>query len=386
MNGVTHIVILIVIILVILIAFVIAFFAYKKQANRCQKKENTYEGDSPEYNTLALWVMCISICLAVWVIGGVLTHIWAENFFKDESGGNEKALFGDSFGAVNALVSSFAFAGMIVSFFLQKQELKLQRKELAAQRDEFKQQNATLKLQRFENTFFNKMELHQQIVNDLKMSDERYLSDSNIYERSTHIVGRELFRFAFEKVSTDKGRGVKSVLAEYGMKGYEKSEIPPYFDHYFLHLYSMIKFVDTSCALNEKEKYKYISFIRSTLSRYELVWIYYNGLSKYANTKLKPLIEKYALLDNLRREMLPLSHGSKKFMEKFNVTKDDVLKNGFTGTDYEFLLTRSKNNKDKYHYSAFYSDYSINGKFGSMEAIKQISEWEEFWEKKGVIL
>jgi hypothetical protein len=39
--------------------------------------------------------------------------------------------FGDSFGAINALFSGLAFAGIIYTIMLQKKELALQRKELA---------------------------------------------------------------------------------------------------------------------------------------------------------------------------------------------------------------------------------------------------------------
>ncbi|MFW5612850.1 MAG: putative phage abortive infection protein, partial [Prevotella pectinovora] len=37
---------------------------------------------------------------------------------------------------------------------------------------------------------------------------------------------------------------------------------------------------------------------------YELVWLYYNGLSDYGSEKFKPLIEKYSMLQNLREELL----------------------------------------------------------------------------------
>ena len=40
-----------------------------------------------------------------------------------------------------------------------------------------------------------------------------------------------------------------------------------------------------------------------TRLRYELVWLFYNGLT-YGEEKLKPLIERYAMLSNLRTDML----------------------------------------------------------------------------------
>ena len=44
--------------------------------------------------------------------------------------------------------------------------------------------------------------------------------------------------------------------------------------------------------------------LRAQLSRYELVWLYYNGLSDNGNEKMKPLMEKYAMLKNLRKELI----------------------------------------------------------------------------------
>lgn len=44
--------------------------------------------------------------------------------------------FGDVFGAVNALFSGLAFAGLIYTVFLQREELSLQRKELELTRQE----------------------------------------------------------------------------------------------------------------------------------------------------------------------------------------------------------------------------------------------------------
>lgn len=49
---------------------------------------------------------------------------------------NARGTFGDMFGAVNALFSGLAFAGIIYAIYLQTKELKLQRKELEQTRIE----------------------------------------------------------------------------------------------------------------------------------------------------------------------------------------------------------------------------------------------------------
>jgi len=74
----------------------------------------------------------------VWVmLGGVvvlfflnMSLIWVKN---DPTW---RGTFGDQFGAVNALFSGLAFAGLIYTIILQRRDLKLQRNDLRLQREE----------------------------------------------------------------------------------------------------------------------------------------------------------------------------------------------------------------------------------------------------------
>ena len=77
------------------------------------------------------------------------------------AGPTERGQFGDQFGAVNALFSGLAFAGLIITILQQRKDLYYQRKELeltnqemARQTKEIDAQNKTLKRQQFENSFF----------------------------------------------------------------------------------------------------------------------------------------------------------------------------------------------------------------------------------------
>lgn len=65
----------------------------------------------------------ILIVSITWIILAII--LWL--FFQDW---NKSAAFGDSFGFVNSIFSAFAFAAIIYTVYLQKNELKLQRKEL----------------------------------------------------------------------------------------------------------------------------------------------------------------------------------------------------------------------------------------------------------------
>ena len=92
-------------------------------------------------------------------------------------------IFGDMFGSVNALFSGFALLGIILTIYLQTRELELQRIELEEtrevikdQKQEMTQQNTTLALQRFENSFFNLLASHTSIVSEIEMRDKHVKS------------------------------------------------------------------------------------------------------------------------------------------------------------------------------------------------------------------
>jgi hypothetical protein len=78
------------------------------------------------YGPLA--VVC-GIVFLVWAISAVLIHEWIPSPAN-------RGIFGDSFGAVNALFAGLAFAGILFALHLQRNELITQREELVAQREE----------------------------------------------------------------------------------------------------------------------------------------------------------------------------------------------------------------------------------------------------------
>lgn len=241
-----------------------------------------------------------------------------------------RGTFGDQFGAVNALFSGLAFTGLIYTIILQRRDLKMQRRDLLYQRREleltrkelemtrkemedqtveYEKQNETLKIQRFENTFFNMLSQFQEVVSSLSAQ----------YGRGGEIrnaLGREFFKASFDSMivhvdlsSEEKPRiiygGIRNAIKYKGLEGYMGADVPSYLDHYFRLLYRILKFVkDTSLITGFDDEYKYTSMLRAVLSRYELVWLYYNGLSDYGVEKLKPLIERYAMLKNLRDDLL----------------------------------------------------------------------------------
>lgn len=262
------------------------------------------------------------------VTGIVILIIWYLNYFLLKNNTN-KGVIGDMFGAVNSLFSGLALAGIILTILLQRQELILQRQELSDTREEFKTQNQTLKLQRFENTFFSLLKLHYDIINDI---DFRYYKRKETTSRMSDVFrtkeedkevvdlkGRDVFRFRYNKMAEEMRQNNSNYIAVY-LKHYQEAQTD--FGHYFRNLYRMIKMVnnaDFEIELNDprlyETKYQYTSIIRAQLSDYELLWIFYNCLSENGDEKFKPLIEEYTLFKNIPLNLLADKSHSEEYNE-----------------------------------------------------------------------
>ncbi|MBQ0733892.1 putative phage abortive infection protein [Aquimarina celericrescens] len=267
------------------------------------KKEKDTESD------LGIYIIGI---ISVLIILGLWYYTYCE--LKDMPA-NERGTLGDMFGTVNALFSGLAFAGIIFTILLQRKELGYQRKELRETRAEFVIQNKTLKIQRFENTFFNLLELHNQIVNDIDY--EKKIDANDPYSKETRTVkGRDVFQDRFNNFDKRIKGGIDTNKLYLSFYEQRKTD----FGHYFRNLYRIFKMINetefvTGTELNldlnipkNKEKYdlcnyiqryRYTSIVRAQLSDYELLLLFYNCLSDNGIEKFKPLIEEYAILKNL---------------------------------------------------------------------------------------
>jgi hypothetical protein len=276
-----------------------------------------YKQKKSKFNATNIIIIAFISVIVVWLLfwGGI------DIFISDCT---DRGTFGDKFGAVNALFSGLAFAGLIATLFYQKEELKLQREELQqtreelkGQREEFEEQNKTLKRQRFENTFFNMLSLQQEITNNLFYQYEKEIDGHiNLCTYKGREIFKEIYEFAqftYEGLIYPKNTGLKLILEKNGYTAYTKVFDTNRFDHYFRHLYRIFKYIDTTNLINDEERYEYACIIRSQLSDYELIMLFFNGLSDNGKEKFKPLIEKYAILKNMRSDLLPSAGKEKVF-------------------------------------------------------------------------
>ena len=176
--------------------------------------------------------------------------------------------------------------------------------------------------QSFENTLFNMLSLQQEIVNKLSFSGIKNTLDLNtnffggmevkVIPEKIDLLGRSVFEELYNEVEVTyvningkeaKEDGIKNILNK-RIDFYSQIKETTLFDHYFRHLYRIFKYIKESDLIAEEEKYEYSCIVRSQLSDYELVMLFYNCISVNGKDKFKPLIEEYAIFNNIRTELL----------------------------------------------------------------------------------
>lgn len=212
--------------------------------------------------------------------------------------------FGDSSALLNTLFSGLAFGGVLLTILWQiKNEGSNRQSDRRSQ---------------FENIFFNMTQTFEHIIEGLVIKVEtgnqfeRAVGDllnnggegnadggqSKTTNKLEEIRGRAVFKYIYTEVKVDGMQLYDSIKAN-GIDAFTTA-MDGTLDHYFRYLYRILKFIDESTLIDEEQKYEYSSMFRAQLSSYELILIYYNGLSKFGKEKLKPLLEKYCTLKNLR--------------------------------------------------------------------------------------
>lgn len=214
----------------------------------------------------------------------------------------DRGTIGDMFGAVNSLFSGLAFAGLIYTIFLQKNELALQRKELELTRDELRGQKETMQAQNdqlahqaFEGTFFQMVRLHNELLNSIDITTGggenavKVISGADCFMKAWQRYKGSLTKDAEQHNEKLRKEQIDNIYSKL-WKSYEGE-----FGHYFRSLYNVIKFVHNSNTNNKK---LYTNIVRAQLSGQELLIILYNGIY-HSDSKFIPLIEEYALLKHI---------------------------------------------------------------------------------------
>lgn len=253
------------------------------------------------------WFLLIAglICCLPWILA---KHSWI-----DFTGTGQ---IGDTIGGIMGPFVAIAAAGLtFIAFWVQYKANIQQRHDIA--------------IERFESNLFEMIHIQQEITNGLRYDGGDY------NHNEIHKIGRDIFQCLYELLAvritidnTTRNLTLYRALELSDETKYTMRYLPEMWmlDHYYRHLYRIFKFIDEQDEnlVNKMRKYDYAAIVRATLSPYELVMIFYNGFS---HPKFKELIEKYALLNNLRYKLLASTADrtiySKKFQSAYSFADDE---------------------------------------------------------------
>lgn len=247
---------------------------------------------------------------------------------------------GDTFGGI--LGPLVGFAGVLTTFAA----FYLQHVANKEQTEQFDKQDSDLKVERFENVYFELIKLHRENVAEMKVGEfvgrkvfvkmlrefrevlkftkqacETYNLTSlqqidiayltfyyGLGPNSTRILKSalagypdEIISCLIEKISNEhlKRKVSKERKLYYRPFGGHQSRL----GHYFRHLYQTIKYVHEREV--DIDKYQYIKILRAQLSNHEQALLMFNSLSRLGNVWGKEnLISKYRLIKNIPKEFI----------------------------------------------------------------------------------
>jgi hypothetical protein len=243
------------------------------------------------------------------IVFALITFLWLDYNIdlKSQINAEKFAQFGDFIGGL--VGSIWALAGVLLFYIAlteqrkeikinqealklqinalnqQVREFELQRKELESSRKIYEEQNKTLKTQQFESTFYSLLKVHTGIKDKLDGLQ----------------TGIDFFKKIFQELVGDYDPKTRINIHHNGMV--EKYSIlfnvnRGYLAHYFKSFYRILKIIDSNQTFDNKEKTFYAKILRSQLTDYEQLILYYNSHSVYGQ-KSQPLILKYNLLKHL---------------------------------------------------------------------------------------
>jgi hypothetical protein len=215
--------------------------------------------------------------------------------FLNEHQYDNLSKIGDWWGGTSAAFIALSGIILLVLNYLS------QKKELEETRKEFKIQNETLKIQRFENTFFHLISLYNNVVNSLYY-DDKTPKPSFILDNNT-ASGKDFFSMSYHWLKNWMDPSLKGaykdefefVKATYNSFYREKRN---YYEHYFNTISEILNYVAISKDINFDQKKFYINIFKSQLSNFELLFLFYHGISNY-NDEIKDPLEKFEMLKNI---------------------------------------------------------------------------------------
>lgn len=220
--------------------------------------------------------------------GALLWSIWPiEEISVAKSG-----VFGDSFGALNALFSGLAFGGLLITVLYQREDLGLTKQELKLTREE-------IKAQHLETTFFHMLRLHQDVVTGIDLQRQTKGGQQETRGRDCFRVFSNRLGWAYDEDRKANPTGTERAFVAKAYDAlWEQSQSD--LGHYFRGLYNVFKYLSEHDFSDKKQ---YGNIARAQLSDFELVVLFYNCLSERGKNFIG-YAKEFAIFDNLDLSLL----------------------------------------------------------------------------------
>lgn len=252
------------------------------------------EKNSSKLNNLN-WILWTAIILFI----GLLLIYYFNIFESSPDKKGEWGTFGDFIGGtLNPLFALFSLFAIIYTIKIQTEELELSREELKETKEELKEsriaqqeqsvslklQNEATNLQMFENTFFQLLDKHNELLKImLEKKNEFLVNFSKVTMENTWEGTREYEFFSIEEV-----------FSSFRQKNKEENKIKKY----FMILYQLLRFIDDQSIKNKINGKQYTNILRALIDVHILEVLAINCIS-HNFIEYKNYIEKYALFEHL---------------------------------------------------------------------------------------
>lgn len=247
----------------------------------------------------------------VGAVAGVFIHFYMK-YFPGEISPNHIhwAEFGSFFGGIfGALFSFSAVIILLRTLYVNKSELKETRK--------------VLEKQNFDSIFFHMLKLQSDLLDGIECVNEDKAQDELLFGRRAieYIVIEYQIKYLNRKM---RGDDTSKDILHLHRDSFDVFLLVwgDSFAHYFRLIYNITLLI-SSANLTSNEQEKYLGILRSQLSSYEVLFLFYNSLSEVGSSKSMPLFVEMNVFKHLNKSKL-LNYYDRSKLEQL----DDYDKTG----------------------------------------------------------
>lgn len=235
-------------------------------------------------------VVIAGVVVTILAYGGLVLYLtWPVSEFSIAKAGT----FGDSFGIVTSFFSGLAFAGIILTIILQRQELTESRE--------------IFRIQRFEGSFYRLLDLYRKNLDDIRIADN---------SAGTAYKGIDALSYTCKKLNETMQKYVRFLDIEDGRMIYEVQlfiEVQKLLHkqaRYLGTLQSLLELIERDLP-NISERAPYWDIIASQITSAEARYIFYCCLVSDHDDALRELMHRSEMIGGrIRNSNLSSTHRS----------------------------------------------------------------------------